>query len=183
MNRVSAKPKIYLALAIWLIVCFVVFSYVFKFLERANKQTKSKIDQQNKELTVLEAEKESFDKAKEDLSNLSQKDLQPEDFFSKDITLVNEIKTLETLAQNLGVELNLSGISGTTKTAPKAKTQGDIVIIPYSISLNGQFSKTVDYIESLENLPFITRLTALSINAAASGNVNANLTANFYLRK
>ncbi len=183
MNKITAKSKIYSALAIWLLVCLAMFSYGFKILDNSNQETQDKILQQNKELAVLEAEKASYEQANKDLSELSQKKMQPGDLFSRDITLVNELKTLESLAQTLGLDLNLSGISGTTKTAPKAQTQGDIVIVPYYMIVNGQFSKVVDFIETAENLPFITHLNGVTISAASGGTVNANLTANFYLRK
>ena len=79
--------------------------------------------------------------------------------------------------------MQLSGVSGTINTAPKAKTTTALVVIPYSISLSGSLQDVLNFIETLENLSFITNVGSVSIAAADSGSVSAGLTANFYLRK
>lgn len=178
-----AKNKIYIAAAAWLIVCLAVFGYFFKILDRQNTATLAQIVGQNNELAVLDAQQKSFTMAKQDLADLAKQSLLPDDFFSQDVTLVKEIQTLENLGNKLQVNFNLSGLSGTVKNAPKAKTQGDIVTVPYSISLSGSFPRVVDFIETMENLSFITHLTTLSLSGNGSTGVNANLTAIFYVRR
>lgn len=182
-GKLSAQKKIYLVSAVWLAVVFLMFNLGFKFLDSSNKKTREKIQEQTKEEAVLINEKESYDSAKKDLDELKAKTVQPEEFFSKDITLVNEIKFLEELGSQYGVKLNLSGLSGTVKTAPKAKTQSDIVIAPYGINVAGSFPNVLAFLEHMENLPFLTQLTGFSLSAAGGKDVVLNMSANFYLER
>lgn len=182
-KKLSAKYKIFVVLATWVVVGLILQFYVYKILDKSNTALVGKIEQQNREMSVLDAERISFEKAQEDLDLLTKKPLQPEDLFSKDVTLVNEVKYLEELGNSLGVDFSLSGLSGTTKSSPKAKTTGDLVIVPYSMSVSGSFSKVVDFIETFENLPFITVLDGLSLTTLGEGEVSASLRANFYLKK
>jgi Tfp pilus assembly protein PilO len=109
--------------------------------------------------------------------------VQPEDFFSRDITLVKELEVLEGLKQRFNVQTQIGGISGTVTSAGKAKTTTPLAVIPYSISVTGPLSDVVDFIETLENLSFITNVNNVSVTAADSGKVNASMSADFYLRK
>lgn len=181
--KLSAKNKIVVIGIFWAGVCVLMVSYLFKFLQQSNEQVLAQIKDQQKELLVLQAEKESYDLAQKDLAELGKRTVQPEDFFSQDVTLVNEIKTLEELGNRLNVNLNLSGLSGVVKNAPKAPTKGQIFAVPYSISLSGSFNNVIKFLETLEHLDFITLITGLNVSATSGGNVSASLTANFYLRQ
>ena len=61
--------------------------YLFGLLDAANQHTLSSITQQEKDLAVLQAERESYKQAQGDLQTLAEKAYQPDNFFSKDITL------------------------------------------------------------------------------------------------
>ena len=126
----------------------------------SNLRTLEGMDQQKKDLAALNAERQSYIQAKGDLDDLAKKSIQPEDFFSKDITLVNEIRTLEGWGNKLGVQMTLSGVSGTINSVPKAKT-----------------------IEVLENLNFITNINNIGISAGDNNQVTLSLGANFYLKR
>jgi Tfp pilus assembly protein PilO len=132
---------------------------------------------------LLEAEKQSFDFAQKDLEQLSRMPLQPENFFSQDVTLVSELETLEKLGSQLNVRVELSGISGTVKNAAKAKTASDIVTIPYNISVRGSYPQIVNFLEYFENLPFVTTLTSLAIRSTGEGEVIMSGNALFYLKR
>ena len=170
-------------LALWIAVDFAMVSHYFNIFDNTSRQTLEQIAAQRQEMAQLSAERDSYLRAKQDLVELQGKAVQPEDFFSRDVTLVNEIKTLENLGQKLKVALTLSGLSGTVTSAPKAKTQGEIFVVPYSISVTGDFSDVVAFIETMENLDFVTTLSALNISASSDSKVSASLTANFYLRQ
>ena len=167
----------------WALVSAAMLLYFFKFLDGSNQKILDSMDGQKKILGSLLAEKRSEELAQKDLEELAKKTLQPGDFFSKDITLVNELKTLESLSSKYNVDMTTSGISGTVSTAAKAKTITPIVTIPYSISINGNLVSVVKVIETLENLSFITNVSNISISAGDKGKVNASMTANFYLKK
>ena len=121
-KHLSAKNKIIIIILAWLVLSFGMLTYVFKFLDSTNQQILDSMGQQKSILASLQAERESEMRAQRDLQELSQKLYQPEDFFSRDTTLVNEIKILENLGQKYNLKMQLSGVSGTINTAPKAKT-------------------------------------------------------------
>ncbi|HVY67690.1 MAG TPA: hypothetical protein VHA30_02250 [Patescibacteria group bacterium] len=185
MNRaMSAKNKIVLLAVLWLVLGCAMFLYFFQILDNANLKTVADMADQQKKLATLQAQGNGYKKAQDDLAQFAQEPYQPADFFSKDVTLVKEIQTLEDLGQRYGVDMQLSGLSGTVDSASKAPTtRTGIVSVPYSINLTGDFNSVVEFIEHLENLSFITNATGLTVSAASGGQVNANLTAMFYLQK
>ncbi len=183
MLQMKAKNKIILALAGWAIISSAMFFYFFDILDQANQKTLNSMAQQRKDLANLKAERESYRLAKEDLEALANKTYQPVDFFSKDVSLVTEIKTLEALGEQMGVTMQLSGVSGTATTAAKAKTITALAVVPYSIYLTGQLEQVVKFIEAVENLSFVTKTDTLSINAGENGNVVAVLSASFFIKK
>jgi hypothetical protein len=178
----TARKKIYIILGLWVMVCLSMAMYFFNIYDSKNRVLIGRIEDSRRELGQLETEQSSFQLARQDLELMSKKPYQPENFFSKDVTLVNEIKYLEDLGERLNIDLTLSGISGTVKSAPKAKTIGSIVTVPYSISVVAPFSKVVEFLEILENLDFITNVSSLSLSAVSENKISASLTANFYLR-
>ncbi len=183
MKKLSAKNKIIILLLAWLILTAAMFSQLFKILDSQNQATLDSMAQERKDLVLLQDQDASYKKAQADLQELDGKNYQPEIFFTSDISLVNEIQTLEGLATKYNLKMQLSGVAGTIGTLTNAGTITAIGVVPYGITLNGDFYQVVNFIESLEHLSFITNPTDLSIRAADNGNVSANMTANFYLKK
>jgi Tfp pilus assembly protein PilO len=183
MKKTPAKNKIILLLLVWLILSVAMFMYFFKLLDGQNRATLDSMAQERKDLAALQAQDASFKQAQADLQELAGKPLQPENFFTKDISLVNEIQTLENLAVKYNVKMQISGVAGTIASLSNAGTVTPIGAVPYGINLTGDFFQVVNFIESLEHLSFITNPTNISIGAAEGGNVVASMTANFYLRK
>jgi len=183
MKKPSAKNKIILLLLAWLILSALMFLYFFKLIDGQNRAALDSMARERKDLAVLQAQDQSFKQAQADLQVLAGKPLQPENFFTSDISLVNEIQTLESLAAKDNLKMQLSGVAGTIGSLPQANTVTPIGVVTYGISLNGDFFQVVNFIESLEHLSFITNPTGISIGAAGGGNVTASMTANFYLKK
>jgi Tfp pilus assembly protein PilO len=183
MNNWPAKNKIFGLLVLWLGLITLMFFSLFGILDRQNLANLESMAQQRKDLAMLKAERESFTRAQQDLDLLAKKQYQPEDFFSKDVTLVKELRILEDWADRLGVKIQISGISGTIASVPKAKTQTSLAVIQYGISINGEFSQVLNYIQVLENLSFITSISSMNLNNSDRGNVSAGVTASLYLRK
>ncbi len=117
------------------------------------------------------------------MERLDKEELKPEDFFSRDITLVEELKVLESLQETLGVKMSVNGVTGTAKSAVKASAQSDIVSVPYSIAASGPYENIVRLVNTLENLPFVNSVSGISITVGEAGNVNLSLYASFYLRR
>lgn len=176
------KTKIYLTLVVWLVLCGGMFLYGFKILDGTNRAALNKISSQKDQLLSLQAEAENFRLAQQDLQDMAKKPAQPNQFFSEDVTLVNEIERLENLGQTMGIQLSIGGIGGTVNTAAKAKTKSTLYLIPYSLSVNGTLRQVVDFMETLENLEFITSLHSLAISTAG-GSVNASMSSEFYIHQ
>ena len=126
---------------------------------------------------------QSFKQAKSDLDKLAAQPLQPEQFFSQDISLVDEIQALQNLGQQYKVQMGLNGVNGTVNSLAPAPTISPIVMAPYSISLSGSLVNDLNFISSLEHLSFITTLTGISVGSGGQGLVNISLGADFYLLK
>ena len=183
MKKTSAKNKIILLSLAWLILSAMMFLYFFKLLDGQNQATLDSMAKERKDLVLLQAQDQSYKLAQADLQELAGKTYQPADFFTSDTSLVNEIQALQNLADKYNLQMGLSGISGTIQTLSNANTVTPIAVVPYGISLSGNFFQAVNFIESLENLSFITNPTDISIGAGDSGNVTVGMSANFYLKK
>jgi hypothetical protein len=183
MKRLSAKNKIIVLVLIWLALSASMFMYFFNFFDVQNQQILDSMADDRKNLVVLQNENQSFKLVQADLQKLAGETYQPADFFTSDIRLVNEVSALESLGQKYGVQMQLSGLSGTVSSQPPAPTVTPMVAITYSVSLNGPLKQVVEFIEDMENLNFVTSVNGLSISVAQDNTVNANLSANFYVQK
>ncbi len=183
MNALTAKQKIYALAALWLALCAGMYFYFFNILDSKNQELAFGIVGQNKERMMLEAEQESFKQAKADLAMLDQQPVSPNDFFSQDVTLVNEIKALEAAAEQYGVTLTINNLSGTVKTATKAKTLNDMVYVSATLSIKGSLTGIVQYMEYVENAKFIANVSNMNITAADENKTSAALDIQFYLKK
>lgn len=177
----NIRTKIYLTVMLWLALCAGMFLYGFKILDQSNRTALTQISKKKDQLLALQAEDKNYRLALQDLDEIKNKPIQPQDFFSEDITLVKQLEFLENLGNVRGVSLTLSGISGTIETVPKAATVSPLYAIPVTISLSGPFSKVVDSIENLENLGFAISLNSLNLSNSG-GTVNAGLNASLYIR-
>ncbi|MDR3642664.1 MAG: hypothetical protein P4L74_03500 [Candidatus Doudnabacteria bacterium] len=183
MGKMSAKNKIIILLIVWIMSGALMLGYFFKILDGQNLQTLNDMGQERLTLAVLQAEDQSFKEAQSDLQKLAREPKQPADFFSSDITLVKELVILENMQPKYGVQMTLSGVSGTINNLPSAPTASPIVVVPYSISLSGSLGQVVNFLEALENAPFVTDINGLSVSVGGQNSVNLNLAANFYLLK
>ncbi len=183
MKNFSAKNKIIILLAAWLIVSGGMFFYFFKLLDVANTSTLDSMAEDRKNLVVLRAKDKSFKQAQADLQELAAKPFQPEDFFSRDISLVKELQTLEDLGRKYNLKMQIAGVSGTIGTLSKAQTVTQLAVIPYGLTLNGNFYQAMQFLENYEHLNFITSVSAISLSAVEGNDVSMSLASNFYLRK
>lgn len=179
----SARKKIIALGLSWVALCAVMFGYVFGLFSDGNAEAQRRYQEREMELYRLQAEQESFQRAERDLEVLERDTHQPEQYFSRDVTLVSEIETLEKLASSLKLTFALSGLSGTASAARRAKAQSDLLSVPYSVSIGGAYADVVEFFERLEHLPFITHVTAVTVSAASGGKVNASFTGVFFVRK
>ena len=183
MSQLSAKNKIFVLIALWVLLCGSMFGYFFNILDNSSSGNVLKITEAKKELLSLQAEQKSYRKAQADLDAVKNKLYPPQSLFSQDISLVNQVRTLEGIGEKYGVKFNLSGLSGTVKTATKAKTSTEIYVIPISFNVVGQFRNVVNFVEVLENLDFPISIYSFTTSVASKGEISVSLGANFYIRK
>ena len=181
MNKnVSAKNKIIVLCAVWVVVASAMFLFFFKILDGKNREILDGMSQDREDLALLQSESDSYKKAQGDLDLMAQETIQPEDFFSKDVTLVNEIRTLESLNNKYGTQVIFSGISGTVGPSSGGTS---LMEVPYNINIVGSLANAVDLIENFENLSFITKANGVSFTSSGDGKVYVNINSNFYIRK
>jgi len=182
MRQFSYKYKIILLVVGWLALAGLLFGYIFGILSQGSQNKVTEIIAKKKEVMDLQAEQRSYQLAKNDLDQLASKDLQPDDFFSRDTSLVNEVRELESLAERNNLEINF-GLAGMATSLGKAKTSAELLIAPYTMNLEGQFSNVVTFLQSVEYLSFITHLKTVSVSSTSGGEVNASFSSVFYLKK
>ena len=110
------------------------------------------------------------------------KPYQPENFFSNDINLVHEIKTIEAISSALQVEAQLR-VSGVVKLAPKAPTVSEVFLIPFSLQVTGHFAEVVQFIEKLEHESFPISTSSISVSNQLKGLIGISMTGNLYVKK
>lgn len=178
----SFKTKIYILCAIWLALIPLMFLLLFTILDNSNAGLVQNFSEQQHDLAVLQAEQESFKQANSDLHKVTTEKYQPDDLFSKDVTFVNELKTLEALGQVSNIQLQITGISGTVKSVPKApSTLSTLYQISYGLSLSGSLNNCLSFMEHLEHLPFATTISGMTIGAS-DGQVAISLNGYFYIK-
>jgi Tfp pilus assembly protein PilO len=180
------RNKIYIMMAAYLACCFALFGYGFTLLEGSNDAAATALKDRRRQYNDLLNEQRSFELGNQDLTTLGTKPYQPDDFFSQDVHVVNEIKTLEALGQESGLEFDLA-VSGTAASGTKTPgVTGEIISIPYTINLTGKFADITAFLRRTEQLGFITHIKALSLIAEEgenAGKVKALLNATFYIKK
>ncbi len=160
-----------------------MLGYFFKILDIQNTKTLDGMAQSRQTLATLRTEDQSFKEAQTDLQKLASQAYQPDSFFSRDITLVDEIQTLEALSQKFNLQMEISGVNGTVNSETPAPTQSPIVLVSYGLNLTGSLADVTDFVQTLENLSFVTTVNGLSLSSGDKGQINANLSGDFYLLK
>jgi Tfp pilus assembly protein PilO len=183
MSNLSYRHKIYITSIILVALALVFFWLVFPRVQKSNAAISGKLFERNKEYQVLLSEQRSFEQGKRDLASFESKPYKPDQLFSRDTSLVNEIKTLEERSSALGLNFVMN-VSGTAESAPKVPgTQGSIYNIPYTATVTGSFDNIVTFINYMEHLPFITHTKVLTFTAQSEGGLKATLSANFFIKR
>lgn len=176
------KSKINLVVLIFAVISFVMFYFVFGRLHDRNQKLSLEVADQRQTLDQLQQEQKSFEQGKKDIATIKTKSVQPEDLFNSDTHVVKEIKTMEDLSKTYALDMNLQ-VSGTAKDAQKVKTSTQLLSVPYSITVTGAFDKVLAFLDSTENLSFISPVQTLSVSAQKGGLVKTTVTAYFYIKK
>ncbi len=178
----SYKSKIYIVIAGFVLLTLIMFLFVFGKLQERNLRLSTDVANQRRTLEQLAQEQKSYEQGKRDIESLAGKNIQPDELFSRDTRLVKEITTLEDLSQAYSLEMNMQ-IAGTAKDGQKTKSSSEILSIPYTLTLTGPFDKVLSFLDSTENLQFITPVKTIAISAQKGGVVKATISADFYIKQ
>lgn len=176
------QVKIISSIVAFAILALLVFGLGFPWFASKLENSLTAILEQKKTVLELRQEQKNIELAKRDLVDLAKKDRLPEDFFSKDTTLVQDLGLLEAKARELGVEFNLT-VSGTIPTAAKAKTLSELYVIPFTVQLSGSYENLVAYFDFLEHSGSVFTVQTINLGGGGEDRVTANLGGSFYLRK
>lgn len=182
MTKLSPRIKLFISIFFFAAFAAAMFSFGYNVMEGRNQARLDVVNQKTLELLVLQREQQNFEQGKRDLSNLLEKPYPPQDLFSKDTRVVAEIRELEELAARYSLDFTLQ-VAGSSAAAPKAVgVSGDLVQIPYSVTLIGGFNNILKYIEASEHTSFINPAYAIDITAVADGESRATINSQFYLK-
>ncbi len=175
--------KIYIASALFLIVAGILFAYAFPWAHGQNEAIADRLATKSIEYKALEVEQRSFEAGQRDLAELAKKDVKPADLFSQDVRLVTEIETLESLASKGDLDMTLQ-ISGTVTDAKKVpQSIANIFLIPYTMTVIGDYGNLMKFLEEVEHTPFVTQVNAVAITAIDKSELRATLSGSFYIKK
>ncbi len=183
MKQLTYKTKIFLAIGFLVVFIGGMFLFGYGIIASRNQIITDKLSEKTLEWEVLKREQESFEKGKVDLAVLEKASYPPEELFSRDTKLVKEIQQLESAAQLHGLELVIS-ISGTVESAIKAAgTRGELFVVPYTLTLTGDFAKSLMFIQNMEHLPFVTRAREINITSNPDTGSSTVISADFFIKK
>lgn len=183
MKKLSSRIKLFISIFIFATFAALMFSFGYNILEARNQERLNFINQKNLELSVLQREQQNFEQGKRDLANLMEKPYPPADLFSKDTRVVSEIRELEELASRYSLDFTLS-VAGSSASAPKAVgVTGELLQVPYSVTVIGGFNNILKYIEASEHVSFVNQSQAVQIIALPEGaGSRAIINSQFFLK-
>ncbi len=182
MLQLTYRIKLFALLIAFAVFTGLMFTYGYGIMDSRNQAQLDSVNKQNLELLVLKKEQVNFEQGKKDIAALSQKTFPPQDLFSKDTKVVKEIKILEDLAKQYGLEFDLQ-VSGTTKNAVKVpEISGELFLVPYTVNVTGPFAGIQKYVEMSEHTSFINQTQNITLQALNEGRTRATLKSVFYLK-
>lgn len=183
MNSLNSKTKTILLLAAFVLFAVGMFFFGYGIMADRNQIVSDDIAKRRVELEILQREQKSFEQGKKDLAQLASSQYPPENLFSKDTRVVNEIQRLEEAAQRYSLDLTI-GVTGNTKTAePVPGTSSGLNAVPYTMTLNGGFGNALLFMQMAERMPFISHAQNLSITVSTGSDTRTVITSEFYLKK
>lgn len=186
----TLNNKILAHFAVWGVVAGLSLFFVFPKLADNLKDLQKDHADQIEQLNDLKNHAKGIELMQSDIDNIEKQSLHPDSLFTSDVELVNEIKHIEETAQVTAVELDPIGVSGsvtaTDKTKSKEQTlvsKSDLVPIPFTVTLRGDFLSSLKFIEYFEHNYFLSPINALTFTVSENRPVETKILSNFYLLK
>lgn len=186
MSKTSYQNKIVGTVCLFVVGTLLLFAYGFQWLDSLQASQLEQILTQKKSVLELRQQQQNIQLAKKDLKQVSDEKIAPDDLFSTDETLVEEISQIESQASKLNLALTLS-VAGTVAQASKAQVTSDLVTIPFSMQVQGSFGHVVQFMDALEHAGFVLTVRSINVTSTSSASdadaVTSSLAGVFYLRK
>ena len=175
-------------MGIWVVATAALFFFVMPRFSDNLTELQTSHQQQADTYNSLRAQAASLQKMQQDLDSLKNEKIQPSDFFSNDLQLVNEIKQLETNAINSNVVTTLTIPVSADKAATLKGSESGLFVVPYSLKVVGQFPDLLKFLEYQENSFFIAPVDGINLLAQLSekdksSTINTELLGSFYIKK
>ena len=177
------NKKVAASLLVWLAGTALAFFWLFPKLSGSLIELKQSHAKQIAELNQLKDYAKGVERMQQDLATMRKGEVQPEEFFTSDIKLVNEIKHIESIAleTNNAIIFNISGTAD--KAAAVKGASSALFEIPYTITLEGNQQTVQNFVSRLEKSYFVSPVNAVSYLVDNNGVLVARVVANFYIQK
>ena len=183
MKKLTYKYKIIILLAVIILFLIGMFVMGFQVMALRNGTLTGELSQQSLELEILKREQQSVQQGLKDLATLEKSSYPPGGLFSNETNLVYQIQKMESAAELYNIKLSM-GISGSSKTAVKAKgVKGELYIIPYIATVNGEFTDIMRFIQAMEHITFITHTNTVTLDTNVETGTTAKFNSEFYIKK
>jgi len=186
MAKRSYRKKIIVSSVILVALFIAMFAYVYPLLDGKNQKIIDELNGEKAEYNNLQSEKKSFELGQRDLKQIQSRPYQPSDLFKTDKFLVEAVEQLEQGAREADVvfSLQVSGNStGGSVAAKGPKTASNLIAVPYTMEVKGEFGAIVSFLERVEQMPFITHVEGVDFKVASNTSITALLRAQFFIRK
>lgn len=181
MENAKYQTKLVVSSVGFVLLIVVVFLFVFPLQKGKIDGNLTELLESKKVVLELRQEQRNTEIAAEDLREMGRNKIQPEEFFSRDTTLVREISYLEDLSSRLGLDMTLT-VSGLASKGIKVQDTKNLVAIPFSLRVGGQYVDLAKFLEHLENAKYLVSVRSVSLSAGPDSSTSANLSGVFYLK-
>lgn len=178
----SINQKILSLLGVWVIVTGLSFSVIYPRVIKGISDLKLTFAAQIAELNELRDHAKSLQEMQASVIKLEEEEIQPDEFFTSDTELVQEIKHIESIATVTNNRLVLN-ISGTADKAAAYPAKTALSQIPFTITLRGNFPDAVRFIQEFEQSYFLPPVNGLNITVGEEGVVTTTIVSAFIVQK
>jgi hypothetical protein len=178
----SINQKIGIHVLVWVVLTAFAFMYLFPFAVKGITDLQIKYAKQIIALNELRDNAKSLQRMQQDINSMEKHEVQPEQFFTSDLQLVNEIKRVEAIAAASNLTLGLS-LAGTTDKAANYPSASGVSQVPLTMLLRGTFPDSIRFLKAFENSPFIAPVNGISFTKGEEGFVNMTVVSNFLIHK
>lgn len=180
----NVTKKIILIIVAWLVVTAAVFLYVLPKVGDSLIALQNSHQDQINQLSLLQAQTKNLTQMQADLDVINKKSIKPDDLFPIDVSLVNQLKFIENIAQQTNNQLTIQITGSENQATPVSGSLSHLLQSPYSIKIVGTFPDAVNFIQQMETSYFISPIAGINMSEATDTKLlTTQILTNAYLRK